>query len=130
MRFCQAFMTELSKHIGSDTDVPAGDIGVGGREIGYLFGQYKRLRNEFTGFSTGKSTGWGGSLMRPELTGYGQVYFAEEMMNTKGDSLKGKIITVSGSGNVAQFAAEKACQLGEKLLLCPIPMGIFMIRMD
>lgn len=116
MNFCQCFMTELSKHIGADTDVPAGDIGVGGREIGYLFGQYKRLRNEFTGVLTGKSTGWGGSLMRPEATGYGQVYFAEEMLNTRKDSLKGKIITVSGSGNVAQYAAEKAVVLGGKVV--------------
>jgi len=116
MSFCQNFMTELSKHIGADTDVPAGDIGVGTREIGYLFGQYKRIRNEYTGVLTGKSIGWGGSLMRPEATGYGQVYFAEEMLNTRGDSLKGKIITVSGSGNVAQHAAEKAYQLGGKVV--------------
>lgn len=116
MSFCQSFMTELSKHIGADTDVPAGDIGVGGREIGYLFGQYKRLRNEFTGVLTGKNIGWGGSLIRPEATGYGQVYFAEEMLNIRGDSLKGKVIVVSGSGNVAQHAAEKACQLGGKVV--------------
>ncbi len=116
MNFCQCFMTELSRHIGSDTDVPAGDIGVGGREIGYLYGQYKRLRNEFTGVLTGKNTGWGGSLMRPEATGYGQVYFAEEMLNTRGDSLKGKTITLSGSGNVAQFAAEKAVKMGGKVV--------------
>ena len=116
MSFCQSFMTELSKHIGADTDVPAGDIGVGGREIGYLFGQYKRLRNEFTGVLTGKSLEWGGSLIRPEATGYGQVYFAEEMLKTRGDSIKGKIITVSGSGNVAQYAVEKATQLGGKVV--------------
>ncbi|HUX54235.1 MAG TPA: NADP-specific glutamate dehydrogenase, partial [Williamwhitmania sp.] len=116
MSFCQSFMTELSKHIGADTDVPAGDIGVGGREIGFLFGQYKRLRNEFTGVLTGKNTAWGGSLMRPEATGYGQVYFAEEMLKTRGENMKGKIITISGSGNVAQYAAEKAFQLGGKVV--------------
>lgn len=114
MRFCQSFMTELSKHIGADTDVPAGDIGVGGREIGFLFGQYKRLRNEFTGVLTGKALGWGGSLIRPEATGYGQVYFAEEMLKTRKDSIKGKICVVSGSGNVAQYCIEKATQLGGK----------------
>lgn len=116
MRFCQSFMSELFRHVGADTDVPAGDIGVGGREIGYLFGQYKRLRNEFTGVLTGKGLEWGGSLIRLEATGYGQVYFAEEMLNTRGDSLKGKICTVSGSGNVAQFAAEKAIQMGAKVV--------------
>ncbi len=116
MRFCQSFMTELSKHIGADTDVPAGDIGVGGREIGYLFGQYKRLRNEFTGVLTGKALGWGGSLIRPEATGYGQVYFAEEMLKTRNDSIKGKICVVSGSGNVAQYCIEKATQLGAKVV--------------
>ena len=116
MRFCQSFMSELFRHIGADTDVPAGDIGVGGREIGYLFGQYKRLRNEFTGVLTGKGLEWGGSLIRLEATGYGQVYFAEEMLNTRGDSLKGKICTVSRSGNVAQFAAEKAIQMGAKVV--------------
>ena len=116
MRFCQSFMTELFRHIGADTDVPAGDIGVGGREIGFLFGQYKRLRNEFSGVLTGKSIDWGGSLIRPEATGYGQVYFAEEMLNTRGDGIKGKIVTVSGSGNVAQYAAEKAIQLGGKVV--------------
>ncbi|WP_324292957.1 NADP-specific glutamate dehydrogenase [Marinifilum fragile] len=116
MRFCQSFMTELSKHIGPDTDVPAGDIGVGGREIGFMFGQYKRLRNEFTGVLTGKGTEWGGSLIRPEATGYGNVYFAEEMLNSKGDSLKGKIVTVSGSGNVAQFTVEKVNELGGKVV--------------
>ncbi|MBM3434743.1 MAG: NADP-specific glutamate dehydrogenase [Bacteroidetes bacterium] len=116
MRFCQSFMTELSRHIGPDTDVPAGDIGVGGREIGFLFGQYKRLKNEFTGVLTGKGIEWGGSLIRPEATGYGQVYFAEEMLKTRGDSMKGKIVTVSGSGNVAQYATEKATQLGAKVV--------------
>lgn len=114
MRFCQSFMTELQRHIGPDTDVPAGDIGVGGREIGYLFGQYKRLRNEFTGVLTGKGLSWGGSLIRPEATGYGCVYFVEEMLKTKGKSLRGKICTVSGSGNVAQYTVEKLIQLGAK----------------
>ncbi len=116
MRFCQSFMTELCRHIGPDTDVPAGDIGVGGREIGFLFGQYKRIRNEFTGVLTGKGIGWGGSLIRPEATGYGAVYFAEEMLQTKGDSLKGKTCIVSGSGNVAQFTTEKINQLGGKVV--------------
>jgi glutamate dehydrogenase (NADP+) len=116
MRFCQSFMTELSKHIGADTDVPAGDIGVGGREVGYMFGQYKRLRNEFTGVLTGKGISFGGSLIRPEATGYGNVYFAQSMLNTRGDSFKGKIVTVSGSGNVAQYAAEKATELGGKVV--------------
>ncbi|NQY04859.1 MAG: NADP-specific glutamate dehydrogenase [Flavobacteriaceae bacterium] len=116
MRFCQSFMTELSRHIGPDTDVPAGDIGVGGREIGYMFGQYKRLRNEFTGVLTGKGRTWGGSLIRPEATGYGTVYFADEMLKTKGDSFNGKTVVVSGSGNVAQFACEKATQLGAKVV--------------
>ncbi len=116
MAFCQSFMTELFRHIGPNTDVPAGDIGVGGREIGYLFGQYKRLKNEFTGVLTGKGREWGGSLIRPEATGYGQVYFAEEMLKMRGDSLKGKICTVSGSGNVAQYATEKATQFGAKVV--------------
>lgn len=116
MRFCQSFMTELSRHIGQYTDVPAGDIGVGGREIGFLYGQYKRLKNEFTGVLTGKGIGWGGSLIRPEATGYGNVYFAEEMLNKKGDSLKGKTITVSGSGNVAQYTTEKCIELGGKVV--------------
>jgi glutamate dehydrogenase (NADP+) len=116
MRFCQAFMTELSRHIGADTDVPAGDIGVGGREIGYMFGQYKRIRNEFTGVLTGKGLNWGGSLIRPEATGYGTVYFAQEMLATKGDDFKGKKVVVSGSGNVAQYAAEKATELGAIVL--------------
>jgi len=114
MRFCQSFMTELSKHIGADTDVPAGDIGTGGREIGYMFGQYKRLRNEFVGVLTGKGLGWGGSLIRPEATGYGCVYFVQEMLKTRGESLKGKTCTVSGSGNVAQYTVEKLIQLGAK----------------
>lgn len=116
MRFCQSFMTELSKHIGSDTDVPAGDIGVGGREVGFLFGQYKRLRNEFTGVLTGKGIPFGGSLIRPEATGYGTVYFAEEMLKTKKDSFKGKTVVISGSGNVSQYAVEKATQLGAKVV--------------
>ena len=114
MRFCQAFMTELCKHIGADTDVPAGDIGTGGREIGYMFGQYKKIRNEFVGVLTGKGLEWGGSLIRPEATGYGSVYFAEEMLKTRKDSLKGKICLVSGSGNVAQYTVEKLLQLGAK----------------
>jgi glutamate dehydrogenase/leucine dehydrogenase len=114
MAFCQSFMSELFRHIGPDTDVPAGDIGVGGREIGYLFGMYKKLRNEFTGVLTGKGRKWGGSLIRPEATGYGTVYFAEEMLKTRGDSIKGKTVTVSGSGNVAQYAVEKCNHLGAK----------------
>ena len=116
MKFCQSFMTELCRHIGADTDVPAGDIGVGGREIGYMFGQYKRIRNEFTGVLTGKARNWGGSLIRPEATGYGTVYFAKEMLATKGDSFLGKTVVISGSGNVAQFACEKATQLGAKVV--------------
>ena len=116
MRFCQSFMSELSRHIGPNTDVPAGDIGVGGREIGYLFGQYKRLRNEFTGVLTGKGLSYGGSLIRPEATGYGDVYFAESMLKTKGESFKGKTVLVSGSGNVAQYATEKVTQLGGKVV--------------
>lgn len=116
MRFCQSFMTELQRHIGSDTDVPAGDIGVGGREIGYMFGQYKRLRDEFTGVLTGKGQMWGGSPLRPEATGYGTCYFASAMLATKGDSYKGKSVVISGSGNVAQFAAQKALQLGARVL--------------
>ncbi|HVO20742.1 MAG TPA: NADP-specific glutamate dehydrogenase [Anaeromyxobacter sp.] len=114
MRFCQSFMTELQRHIGADTDVPAGDIGVGGREIGFLFGQYKRLRNEFTGVLTGKGLGWGGSLIRPEATGYGAVYFAEEMLKTRKESLEGKVALVSGSGNVAQYTVEKLLDLGAR----------------
>ena len=116
MRFCQSFMAELFRHIGSDTDVPAGDIGVGAREIGYLFGMYKKLRNEFTGVLTGKSLGWGGSLVRPEATGYGCVYFAAEMLNTRNTSLEGKTCLVSGSGNVAQYTVEKILQLGGKVV--------------
>ena len=116
MRFCQSFMTELQRHIGSNTDVPAGDIGVGAREIGYLFGQYKRLRNEFTGVLTGKSLNWGGSLIRPEATGYGAVYFAQEMLKTRGEDFKGKTCVVSGSGNVAQYTAEKLNELGAKVV--------------
>ena len=116
MRFCHAFMTELYRHIGHNTDVPAGDIGVGAREIGFMFGMYKKLNNTFTGVLTGKGQSWGGSLIRPEATGYGNVYFAENMLNTKGDSFEGKTVVVSGSGNVAQYAAEKAIQLGAKVV--------------
>ncbi len=116
MRFCQSFMTELSRHIGPDTDVPAGDIGVGGREIGFMFGQYKRIRNEFTGVFTGKGRSYGGSLIRPEATGYGNVYFAKNMLATKGESFKGKTVVISGSGNVAQYAAEKAIEFGGKVV--------------
>ena len=116
MRFCHAFMVELSRHIGPNTDIPAGDIGVGTREIGFLFGMYKKLRNEFTGVLTGKGKTWGGSLIRPEATGYGTVYFAQSMLKTKNDTFSGKIVTVSGSGNVAQYACEKATQLGAKVV--------------
>ena len=116
MRFCQSFVTELARHIGQDTDVPAGDIGVGGREIGFMFGQYKRLRDEFTGTFTGKGIGWGGSAMRPEATGYGTCYFAQEMLATRGLSFEGKTVCISGSGNVAQYAAQKATQLGAKVV--------------
>ena len=116
MRFCQSFMTELCKHIGPNTDVPAGDIGVGGREIGYMFGQYKRIRNEFTGVLTGKGLNWGGSLIRPEATGYGTVYFAKEMLATKVILSKVKTVAISGSGNVAQYACEKVTQLGGKVV--------------
>lgn len=116
MKFCQSFMTELFRHIGPETDVPAGDIGVGGREIGYLFGQYKRLKNEFSGVLTGKGIEWGGSLIRPEATGYGATYFAQEMLSTRGESLEGKTVCVSGSGNVAQFAVEKITGLGGKVV--------------
>ena len=116
MRFCQSFMTELSKHIGADTDVPAGDIGVGGREVGYMFGQYKRLRNEFTGVLTGKGISFGGSLIRPEATGYGNVYFAQSMLKTQNTSFEGKTVVISGSGNVAQYAAQKATELGGKVV--------------
>ena len=116
MRFCQSFTTELQRHIGPDTDVPAGDIGVGGREVGYLFGQYKRLRDEFTGTLTGKGQSWGGSLLRPQATGYGLCYFTQEMLATKGETFEGKTVLVSGSGNVAQYAAEKAMKLGAKVV--------------
>jgi glutamate dehydrogenase (NADP+) len=116
MRFCHAFMTELCRHIGPNTDVPAGDIGVGAREIGFLFGAYKKIRNEFTGVLTGKGLSWGGSQIRPEATGYGTVYFAQSMLETRGDSVNGKSVVISGSGNVAQFAAEKVLQLGGKVL--------------
>ena len=123
MRFCQAFMNELFRHIGPETDVPAGDIGVGGREIGYMFGQYKKLRNEFSGVLTGKGPEWGGSLIRPEATGYGCVYFIEEMLKAKGDSLKGKKVAISGSGNVAQYACEKATELGAIVVTMSDSMG-------
>lgn len=116
MRFCQSFMTELQRHIGPDTDVPAGDIGVGGREVGYLFGQYKRIRDEFTGTLTGKGLGWGGSRLRPEATGYGVCYFAQDMLATRGETFEGKAVLVSGSGNVAQYAAQKAMRLGAKVV--------------
>ncbi len=116
MRFCHSFMSELFRHIGANTDVPAGDIGVGGREIGFLFGMYKKLRNEFTGVLTGKGESWGGSLIRPEATGYGNVYFAQKMLETKGDNFEGKTVVVSGSGNVAQYASEKVLQLGGRIL--------------
>jgi glutamate dehydrogenase (NADP+) len=123
MRFCQSFMTELFRHIGPDTDVPAGDIGVGGREIGFLFGQYKRLRNEFTGVLTGKGISWGGSLIRPEATGFGVVYFCEEQLKTKGTSLKGKTVAVSGFGNVAWGAVKKVGDLGGKVVTISGPDG-------
>jgi glutamate dehydrogenase (NADP+) len=116
MRFCHSFMAELCRHIGANTDVPAGDIGVGAREIGFLFGMYKKMRNEFTGVLTGKGMSWGGSLIRPEATGYGTVYFAQSMLETRGDTIKGKTVTISGSGNVAQYACEKATQLGAKVV--------------
>jgi len=128
MRFCQAFMSELFRHIGADTDVPAGDIGVGGREIGYMFGYYKKLRNEFTGVLTGKGLTWGGSLIRPEATGYGAVYFAEEMLNTRGESLKGKVCLVSGSGNVAQYTVEKLHLLGAKAITLSDSNGFIVDR--
>ena len=124
MRFCQSFMTELQRHIGPDTDVPAGDIGVGGREIGFLFGQYKRLRNEFTGVLTGKGLGWGGSLIRPEATGYGCVYFASEMLKSRKDSLEGKLCLVSGSGNVSQYTIEKLLDFGAKPLTVSDSNGV------
>ena len=137
MRFCQSFMTELSKHIGADTDVPAGDIGTGAREVGYMFGQYKRLRNEFTGVLTGKGLQFGGSLIRPEATGYGTTYFAQYMLETKNDSLHGKTVAISGSGNVAQYAVEKCTQLGAKVLTVSDsngtiydPEGISLLKLD
>ena len=123
MRFCQSFMMELARHIGPNTDVPAGDIGVGGREIGYLFGMYKKLRNEFTGVLTGKGRNWGGSLIRPEATGYGSVYFASEMLSTRGENLTGKVALVSGSGNVAQYTIEKLLDLGAKPVTCSDSSG-------
>ena len=128
MRFCQSFMTELYRHVGADTDVPAGDIGVGGREIGYLFGQYKRIVNRFEGVLTGKGLNWGGSLIRPEATGYGVVYFAKEMLATRGDSFDGKRVTISGSGNVAQYAAQKCMQLGAKVVTLSDSTGIVVIE--
>lgn len=124
MRFCQAFMTELARHVGPDTDVPAGDIGVGGREIGFLFGQYKRLRNEFTGVLTGKGIKWGGSLIRPEATGYGAVYFAQNMLATRNETLEGKVCLVSGSGNVAQYTIEKLNELGAKAVTLSDSSGV------
>lgn len=128
MRFCQSFMTELQRHIGADTDVPAGDIGVGGREIGYMFGQYKRLRNEFTGVLTGKGINWGGSLIRPEATGYGCVYFAEEMFKAQNGTIHGKTVAVSGSGNVAQFAIEKVLHLGGKVVTASDSSGYIYVE--
>lgn len=125
MRFCQSFMTELFRHVGPDTDVPAGDIGVGGREIGFLYGQYKRLANEFTGVLTGKGLKWGGSLIRPEATGYGCVYFAQEMLKTRGQSIEGKVCAVSGSGNAAQYTVEKLLQLGAKVITMSDSNGFF-----
>ncbi|MDT8346571.1 MAG: NADP-specific glutamate dehydrogenase, partial [Flavobacteriaceae bacterium] len=128
MRFCQSFMTELQRHIGANLDVPAGDIGVGAREVGYMFGQYKRLRNEFTGVLTGKGLSYGGSLVRPEATGYGNVYFAQNMLATKGDSLKGKTVLISGSGNVAQYAAEKAMSFGAKVVAMSDSSGYIYVK--
>ncbi len=127
MRFCQSFMTELFRHIGADTDVPAGDIGVGGREIGFMFGQYKRIVDRFEGVLTGKGVKWGGSLIRPEATGYGCVYFAEEMLKTRGESFEGKRVAVSGSGNVAQYAAEKCIELGAKVVTLSDSSGFVVI---
>ncbi|MBW2611368.1 MAG: NADP-specific glutamate dehydrogenase, partial [Deltaproteobacteria bacterium] len=123
MRFCQSFMAELSRHIGPNTDVPAGDIGVGAREIGFLFGMYKKLRNEFSGILTGKGLNWGGSLIRPEATGYGSVYFASEMLKTRNESLQGKTCLISGSGNVAQYTIEKILDLGGKVVTCSDSSG-------
>jgi glutamate dehydrogenase (NADP+) len=129
MRFCQAFMSELFRHIGPNTDVPAGDIGVGAREIGYLFGMYKKLKNEFTGVLTGKSLNWGGSLIRPEATGYGTVYFAAEMLQTRGETFEGKTCLVSGSGNVAQFTTEKIIELGGKVVTMSDSSGYILMNM-
>ena len=128
MRFCQSFMTELYRHVGADTDVPAGDIGVGGREIGYLFGQYKRIVNRFEGVLTGKGLNWGGSLIRPEATGYGVVYFAQEMLGTRNDSFQGKRVAISGSGNVAQYASQKCMQLGAKVVTLSDSTGFIVIE--
>ena len=124
MRFCQSFMTELQRHIGADLDVPAGDIGVGGREVGYMYGQYKRIRNEFTGVLTGKGRSFGGSLIRPEATGYGNVYFAQNMLKTKGETFEGKTVVISGSGNVAQYAAEKSIEFGAKVIAMSDSSGV------
>jgi glutamate dehydrogenase (NADP+) len=124
MRFCQSFMSELYRHIGHNTDVPAGDIGVGGREIGFLFGQYKRLANQFTGVSTGKGLGWGGSLIRPEATGYGCVYFAREMLKSRKDTLESKVCLVSGSGNVSQYTAEKLLDFNAKVIAMSDSNGV------
>jgi len=128
MRFCQSFMRELYRHIGADIDVPAGDIGVGGREIGFLYGYYKKIRNEHTGVLTGRALEYGGSLIRPEATGYGAVYFAAEMLATRGKDFKGNCVAVSGSGNVAQFAVQKVTQLGGKVIPCPIPTAPSLMR--
>jgi len=128
MRFCQSFMTELCRHIGANTDVPAGDIGVGGREIGFMFGQFKRIRDSFEGVLTGKGLNWGGSLIRPEATGYGCVYFAQEMLGTRGDSFDGKRVAISGSGNVAQYAAEKCMELGAKVVTLSDSSGYIVIE--
>jgi len=128
MRFCQSFMTELYRHIGADTDVPAGDIGVGGREIGFMFGQYKRIRNVFEGVLTGKGLNWGGSLIRPEATGYGCVYFAEQMLATRGEGFKGKKVAISGSGNVSQYAAEKCLQLGARVVTLSDSTGYVVVK--
>ena len=129
MRFCQSFMTELFRHIGPNTDVPAGDIGVGAREIGYMFGQYKRICNEFSGVLTGKGVNWGGSLIRPEATGYGTVYFAQNMLQNNNDSFNNKTVVISGSGNVAQFACEKATQLGAKVVALSDSSGYISTKM-
>ena len=129
MRFCQSFITELYRHIGANTDVPAGDIGVGAREIGFMFGQYKRITNEFSGVLTGKGINWGGSLIRPEATGYGNIYFAQSMLNLAGETFDGKTVVISGSGNVAQYSCEKAIELGAKVVHFLIHQAIFMTQM-